>query len=247
MNMKNFLSSLEVQFSQEEKQSAISTIHQIVKLSRIAKEQGVLALESEISSLDSNIFLKNGISLILDGVHLELVEKILQYSIQSESYKGIDLLNRLLIMEGVLAIQSGLYPRTIIYLLGSVLGENYPDKLLLLFNQSEEIKTLSPDKITSTESIPFTEKLLQLSEADLASLLIGIDYAVLAIAFFRCSTEFIYRMKYGVSKNSFVEICNYIQAIEMVSPEDALESQSSILRRLEYLLSCGEIRATNNE
>lgn len=95
--------------SNEDKKTALSTLDKILQLSEKAQNSGLLSLESEMCLLENDFFRK-AIQLLIDGVEEETIkETLLTYSL-CENHSGKELLTRLLIIEGTIAIQGGINP-----------------------------------------------------------------------------------------------------------------------------------------
>ena len=77
--------------------------------------------ESEESS---SFLLSKGLQLVVDGVKPEVVRNVLETYILAGDYRGRHLLERCMIMEGIIAIQKGIHPKVIKELLLAFLGED---------------------------------------------------------------------------------------------------------------------------
>ena len=119
-----FLESQEI-FTDEDKKKCIPTICELIDLANLTRTYGILELDGYISKDKDNIFLKQGLELILDGTDPVLVRAILQNFIKSGNYSGFELLNRYIMFEAMIAIQAGENPRLSAIKLSSMLGENY--------------------------------------------------------------------------------------------------------------------------
>jgi flagellar motor component MotA len=97
------------------------------------RQGGILSLEDY--PVDST-FLKTAIMLIVDGVHELEVKQIMQNWIISGNYRGRMLLKRILIMEGVIAIQQGSNPDYVYDLLASYFGEDFYPKYIEYCNDN---------------------------------------------------------------------------------------------------------------
>ncbi|MGD2184624.1 MAG: hypothetical protein PVI71_00795, partial [Desulfobacterales bacterium] len=111
-----------IKCSEDEKRQCMSLVAHIVSMANKAKRNGLLCLVQEAEET-SNFLLRKGLQLVLEGVQPQLVKTTLEYYILSGSYTGKDLLERCIIMEGVLAIQNGVNPQIIQELLLSLFGE----------------------------------------------------------------------------------------------------------------------------
>ena len=112
-----------IKCSQEEKRQCMELAAGLVSLAIKGRRHGMLSL-MQAAEESSSFLLRKGLHLILDGVKPDIVRKILESHIASGNYTGKDLLERCLIMEGVLAIQSGQHPKIVKELLMSFLGED---------------------------------------------------------------------------------------------------------------------------
>lgn len=122
--MRELIMRLGCHFTDDDKEKCIPTIHKLVKLSNIARTNGIMAVEAEAEQTQC-FFLKTALLLVVDGTSPIIVKQILQNLILADEYSGSQLLDRLLIAEGVLALQQGENPNLIALMLYSMLGEKY--------------------------------------------------------------------------------------------------------------------------
>ena len=90
----------------ENKDSLVSLIRTICRLSALAWESGVLALEEdwgERGEIDDPL-LEYGLSLIVDATWTEDVKRLME---EKAAEFGVDPLHKTLVIEGVLLIQDG--------------------------------------------------------------------------------------------------------------------------------------------
>ena len=92
--------------SHSDKKESLSTLDKILELSEKAKCSGLLSLEQEIDAVQPEIF-KKSIQMLIDGIEPESLREILLNYALCGGYKGKKLLIRILIIEGLLAIQQG--------------------------------------------------------------------------------------------------------------------------------------------
>jgi flagellar motor component MotA len=103
-----------MQCGKDEKEGLRPLIELIAGLSDHGRTNGLLSLEDKIPALrDTEPLLALGLTLVVDGVDPSEVSAILEHAIASEAQKGIALARNLLILDGVLGIQSGINPRTL--------------------------------------------------------------------------------------------------------------------------------------
>lgn len=138
----DFWVSSRMELSFEGRRVCLETVRTIAELAEKAGKNGISALEDEMEALD-NIFFKTAVRLLVDGMREDEIRKILQNYIITGNFRGRELFRRILIMEGILAIQHGYNSRFIVYeLLASYFGEEFlpeymaaADKLILTGNK----------------------------------------------------------------------------------------------------------------
>lgn len=246
--MHNFILNLGAQFTPEEKKKCFPTAHKMVNLTNVARENGMVALEKEIIRED-NEFLKIGVNLLVNGTTSDLVESILCSFILSGRCEGTELLDKLIVVQGLIAICERHSPFVVAHFMASMLGEEYLPELINIANKTDDLNVcINEHTFCLPESKKFEERLLKLTITELAHVLMPTDYKVLAIAFQGCSKSFVHSMKEGVSVNYFSQICRALT--QMVSTKEAiLEHQELILNNLAALQDLGIIVniGTNSE
>ena len=239
--MQDFISRLGVQFSDKEKQECLPVARRMIELASIVKVEGLLSLESE--TLVDHDFIKTGANLILDGTAPEMLEKILQHHLLSESHTGTALLERLLIAEAFLTIAKVPNSTQIVAaIVGAMIGEKYAAEILLeVTNKKIDINFLI-DEYTSelSESANFEKRLLKLTRLELSYVLMTTNIILLGIALKGCSKSFIYHTKNGLREVNFVEICKLFEGLTPQTHKEAiLAEQNSILDYLDQLEASG--------
>ena len=232
--MQDFILRMGVSFSNDEKERAIPTACRILDLSDIARKNGILGLESEC--LNDGMFLRLGIELIVNGADPEFVEKTLQHFILSSGYKGTDLLQSLLIAEGLLLIPQGYHRSMIAHIMGAMLGEKHFTTIIEYARKVDDdcFYSLFPaGKAALPESAAFDQELLQSTDEELTMLLMqNISSVDLAIALKTCSSSLAERIRSRLSDNLFMGIAHELNHVGAVSLEDVLKAQAHILECL---------------
>lgn len=143
--MQNFILGMGLNLSDDEKEKVILTAYRMLDLTIKAQNKGILPLEYECLDDDSTLF-KLGIQLMVNGVDPNFMEKTLQYFILSNGYTGIELLENLLIAEGILCIAQGRHYSMVVYIMGSILGERGLNTIIEYARQSgnERLYSLFP-------------------------------------------------------------------------------------------------------
>lgn len=108
--------------SEEEKRLCFTRVSEILALAVKARNFGLLSLGKEAEE-NSSFLLRKGLQLALDGVKSHTARTILELYIHTGNYAGKALLERCIILEGVIGILDGMHPKLLKELLLSFLGE----------------------------------------------------------------------------------------------------------------------------
>ena len=90
----------------KEKNKMIKLISEIIAMSNIARRRGLIALDDVIHVLSCDL-LKIGVRLITAGIDPAMIEETMLKIIHAENFKGTELFERLMVIEGIKAIQLG--------------------------------------------------------------------------------------------------------------------------------------------
>ena len=112
----------QMRVSDSEKDDCLALIGDIIYLANSARNYGLLSLGKAAEEKES-FLLRKGLELALDGVKSSTARTILELYIFSADYSGKDLLERCIILEGVIGILEGMHPKLLKELLLSFLGE----------------------------------------------------------------------------------------------------------------------------
>jgi hypothetical protein len=129
-----------MRISDSEKDDCLTLISDIIYLATGARNYGLLSLGKAAEESES-FLLRKGLALALDGVKSATARTILELYIFSADYTGKDLLERCIILEGVIGIMEGAHPKLLKELLLSFLGESGHDEYKEAFD-IEEIEKL---------------------------------------------------------------------------------------------------------
>ena len=244
------LNKINYNFSKEDKEKCKITIVKIVDLANLARRDGILALEM-VAEKENDILLKTGLMTIVDGTGPELVREILENLIWSGNYSGHILLNKLILIEGVLAIQLGHNPRLISLKLGAMLGEDYIVKSLSNDSDEEKISEFW-EKIKNNVTLPecekFEAKLINMDNRSIQTIWRNMSYSYnIVVALYGCSAKLI---KLIFSNMSSYTLFNAIETYESTEaykstencpPDFITEAQEHVLKTIQELEDRGEI------
>ena len=114
----------QMECAEEEKQLCLPVIDKIIDIVNIARNQGILVLEDKIPEIDDYL-LKVGIQLMVDGLSPEYILEVMDKMITASQKTGVELMQQLIIRDGVLSIQAGESPSLVLLKLYAYLGEEY--------------------------------------------------------------------------------------------------------------------------
>ena len=239
-----------IKCSEDEKSQCIALVSQIVSMAKMAKRNGLLALVQEAEETTS-FLLSKGLQLILEGVQPSLVKTTLEYYILSGSYTGKDLLERCLIMEGVLAIQKGINPQIIQELLLSLFGEKghkayeaefgdkKTDKLEAFF------KKIKKDRAATPLSSKLGLAIMQLDDQSIQQCLKEISTVDLARALKGIEGEAKIKVFKNLPKRSAAILQETVEHLDLMRDSEMNEAQEKILLVISGMEEQGDIRAVN--
>ena len=113
----------QIRVSEDVKRQCLVLISEILHLADKARSYGLLSLGREAEENPSFLLCK-GLQLALDGVNSHTARTILELHILTGDYTGKDLLERCIILEGIVGILEGIHPKVLKELLLSFLGES---------------------------------------------------------------------------------------------------------------------------
>lgn len=128
--------------SEEEKEQCFARISEILALATKGRNFGLLSLGKEAEE-SSSFLLRKGLQLALDGVKSHTARTIMELYIHTGDYTGKELLERCIILEGVIGILDGMHPKLLKELLLSFLGETGHTIFKEEFETGEKQKLLS--------------------------------------------------------------------------------------------------------
>jgi flagellar motor switch protein FliG len=242
-------------FTDAEKEACIPYIDMVVECANMARKEGVLALEKFVPTL-GNDFLTYMMMLVCDGTDPKLVIGIGETLIQADDHTGKDLLERRILLEGVLSVQAGENPRIIETKLYSMLGEKFlkAHGLFPVYDrekhvESQQAKLAEVNKYIKEipESADFNQLFLSLSNRDVQMLLRETDCRDLSLALKGCSPETASHILSNMSLRLGCMIIENIEYMGTVSKENVLKAQEQILAILKRLQKAGEIVLVRHE
>jgi hypothetical protein len=242
-----------------EKEESIELVERILRYSVIYNDEGTNSLADELKFID-NSFLKLGLEFVIEETDPEDVRSILSRHILSGDYHGKEFLQKMIVMEGISAIQYKYSPYIITELLLSLFGEDY-----IIDNKEENFSQNLVDFI-----VKFTKFTIEFKKADTP------DIEKIAInpkefrTILKCDTKSIQKIAREVDN---IFIVRAIKNLELgfkrifyesigersakilfknemdsnFTPEEELEARSRILFILNKLIQSGEVVIEGND
>ena len=235
--------------SNDEKTEALSTLDKVLQLSEKAKISGLLSLEPEIDIVELEFF-KKSIQMLIDGVEPEALKEILLNYTLCGNYRGKELLIRIIIIEGILAIQQGVHPGILREKLSSFFGEDFISEIGRHFGLDSESQlkrmetfiSASQDKpVLSKETSLLEEPLGRMDNRSLQRLLREIDEYTIITAISGSSGKIHAKVLKNVSKKLAAVLIDELGAMDATIVSGIADSQKQILETMHSLRNQGDI------
>jgi hypothetical protein len=242
--------SRRIKCSDEDKRQCLWLVGEVITLAKKARNLGLMSLVDYMEQCQ-NYFLKKGLTLIVDGEKPQAVREILELYILAGGYRGKDLLERCVILEGLMGIQNGLSPKRLTELLLSFFGEEGARLYEAEFTDSSPgdmesfLKGIEranpcpdrPDGLNATMS--------RLNDEDIQHCLREIGTMDLAKAFTAFSPKIQLRVFKNLPQRGATFLREVIEHMEAVAPSDAAEAQERIAAILSDLKTHESLRMSN--
>jgi len=235
--------------SHDDKKEALTILDKLLELSEKAKRSGLLSLEQEIYVVQPDFFIKS-IQMLIDGIEPESLREILMNYTLCGGYKGKELLIRILIIEGILAIQQGVHNLILREKLSSFFGEDFFDKIQKHFgldskSQLEKINEFiikNQDKhFLSKEASLLEEPLGRMDNRSLQRLLREIDTVTLITAIKGSSGIIQAKVLNHISKKLAAILVNELDVADAPMISEIEAAQKQLLETMHFLRNQGDL------
>lgn len=222
-----------IRCSQEDKRQCLHLISDILVLAKKARSLGLLSLIEYIEDC-STPFLRKGLQLIVDGEKPHAVREILEIAIMAGGFRGKELLERCIILEGLMAVQAGLNPKSIKEMLLSFLGEEISQAYEAEFSESGggDVDTFlnTLEKSQPLSPAPSNLNLLidKLSDEEIEQCLKEISTMDLAKAFKSMTAKSQKRIVNTLPKRGAAFLKEALEQMNEVTPAEMAEAQEKI-------------------
>ena len=224
------------------KRKAVQLIDILVRFAEEERKEGLLALEDHISGINRPL-LRKGLRLVTDGTDRAVVEDVLMTNIFAAGKRGRRLLEGMIMVRGVLAIQSGDNPSVMLDKLFAFLGEDaeelqdqYKKNVFDSRQEAEHDSFMSNDGVCAG----ILQGLLEYDDKSIQKIMRETDDDVLVAALYGASKE-VRRLALGnMSRRAATLIVGACSAGRYT--QDEIEnSQARIMSILKKLRDAGEI------
>ena len=242
--------SQRIQCSEEDKRQCLQLVVEIIALAAQARRDGLLALVKDADKC-THFLLRKGLQLLVDGVEHSVVKAVMAHHVMSRNFRGKDLLERCLIMEGVLAIQRGLNPKIIRELLLSFFDEDSYGLFDREFEERnvERLKTYLRQVKDTPSSSPMASKiddiLVKMNDETLGEFLKQISTADLAKAVKGMGGKAQLRIFKILPKNSALLLSEKVEGFGDVAQLEIVQAQRKVATIIADLKAQGSTQMPN--
>lgn len=233
----------------EEKRKCIPLIDFILKLSEKARNNGLLALET--SAEGHGFFFRKTLELVLGGVEPVNIRNMMSNYILTGNYKGLDLLERVLTLEGLLAIQGGEHPMLLSERLLSWLGEELSQEVEALilkpYRPQEQfvdnfIENVKHKKPMATSTALLEDPVARMDYRSLQRILRDVTVEDITCALMGAGGNTITRILECLPVKTKAVVINGLDTGSLLSPQIIVDAQNRIINTILKLRSDGEIK-----
>jgi hypothetical protein len=249
--MLDILLELRPRFTDADKEACIPVINRMTELAHSAREKGVASLEKETEHEES-FFLRKAAGMVADAICSKFGAQCLQQMILAGEYSGAELLSRLIIAEGMLAIQKETHPAILKKKLTAMLDEKY----LMRLDEDDvaefEAETCNAEeeylKLVAEEPEPmkwinaFELILLQLSDCAVGRLMKDVYEGDVAVALTTCNQKVLHKALKNMTVDFGAKVVREKKYLYSVCVRDVTEAQDRIVSVICALVRDGDIQ-----
>ncbi|MBT8331802.1 MAG: hypothetical protein KJP06_05680 [Deltaproteobacteria bacterium] len=224
----------QIRVNEDERKDCLALISEIINLATGARNYGLLSLGKEAEENDS-FMLRKGLQLALDGVKSGTARTILELYIFTDDYTGKELLQRCIILEGVIGILEGMHPKLLKELLVSFLGETghniYRDEYERLEKKKLDayLKKAQKQTPTSKAAAELSELIDPLNDMIIKRFLQVINIDDLARVIINLAGDAQVRLFTSLPKRGAILLLDAIDQLNSVEPQKFQEAQEKVV------------------
>lgn len=250
LNMYDWNFGKRINCCEEDKNECLELLNTIISLSKKAHQYGLLSLDSEINKY-SSFLLNKGLQLLVIGTEPVLLREILENYIISGDYTGKGLLSRIIIMEGILAIQLGEYPWVIREKLSAYFGEDYSKNIEQYFRiddktESDRIQKyfheIKDNKRPTETTTKLENTLKRFDNRTMQRILREMDIVDLVAAIKGTSKSIQERVFENLPKKTQILLIEIMESIKQIETCQIVDAQKKLLVTIKELRVNGDIK-----
>ena len=236
----------QIRVSEDIKRQCLALVSEILFLATKARNYGLLSLGKEAEESDS-FLLRKGLQLALDGVKSQTARTILELYIFTGDYTGKDLLERCLILEGVMGILEGAHPKLLREILLSFLGESghslYKEEFEAREREKLEsyLKKIEEQPAASNSSAKLGNIIAKLNGKAIKQFLQVINIDDLAKAIKGMDGKVQIKLFNHLPERGASLLLESVEKIDSIEPHETLEAQNKVVAIISGLKDQGRI------
>ena len=236
-----------------EKEECLELVEKILKFSIIYKEGGAELLSYELKNIEDG-YLRLALELLIEETNSQELQSILSRHILAGNYHGKEFLKKMIVLEGIVAVQYNIPNDMLLELLLSLFGEDYINENKPLNFQENLLKSVQlfttfmneirKAEIPSVDTINTTpkefKKILLCDTKSVQKIVREIDNIFIVRAIKNLSIGFKKLFYDNINERSARILFDIERDIEFTQEEE-LEARSRILFILNKLIQAGEV------
>jgi hypothetical protein len=236
----------QIRVSEDARRQCLALVSEILFLATKARNYGLLSLGKEAEE-SSSFLLRKGLQLALDGVKSHRARTILELYIFTGDYTGKDLLERCIILEGVMGVLEGVHPKLLKELLLSFLGESGHTMFNEEFEAREReklesyLQKIEEKPAASSSSAKLGNVITRLNGKVIKQFLQNINIDDLAKAIKDMDGKVQIKLFSHLSAGAASLLLESVEQMDSIEPPEILEAQNRVVAIISGLKDQGRI------
>ena len=236
----------QIRVSEDAKRQCLGLVSEILFLATKARNFGLLSLGKEAEE-SASFLLRKGLQLAMDGVKSQTARTILELYIFTEDYTGKDLLERCLILEGVMGILEGMHPKLLREILLSFLGESGHNLYKEEFETREKeklesyLKKIEEQPAASSSSAKLGNVIANLNGKAIKQFLQVINIDDLARAIKDMDGKVQIKVFNHLPKRGASLLLESVEKMDSIEPHETLQAQNKVVAIISEMRDQGRI------
>jgi hypothetical protein len=236
----------QIRVSEDAKRQCLTLVSEILFLATKARNYGLLSLGKEAEE-SASFLLRKGLQLALDGVKSHTARTILELYIFTGDYTDKDLLERCIILEGVMGVLEGMHPKLLKELLLSFLGESghtiYKEEFEAREREKLEsyLQKIDEKPAASSSSVKLGNVIARLNGKAIKQFLQVINIDDLAKAIKDMDSKVQIKLFNHLPERGASLLLESVEQMDSIEPQEILEAQNKVVAIISGLKDQGRI------